>query len=71
MISFFLRNIIARNVPIPRTVVTDFGWVLLIAVSDVLAKCVNFRDYLQKCYDTVILGNISILPTCYVRLDVS
>lgn len=42
MISFFLRNIIARNVPIPRTVVTDIGWALLIAVSDVFAKCVNF-----------------------------
>jgi len=71
IISFFLRNIIARNLPIPRTVVTDFGWALLIAVSDVFAKCVNFRDYLQKCYDAAILGNISMLPTCYLRLDVS
>lgn len=26
---------------------------------------------MQKCYDTVILRNISILSTCYVRLDVS
>jgi len=71
IISFFVRNIIARNLPIPCTVVTDFGWALLIAVSDVFAKCVDFRDYLQKCYDAAILENISMLPTCYLRLDVS
>lgn len=71
MISFFLRNIIARNVPIPRTVVTDFSWALLIAISDVFAKCVDLRDYLKKCYDIIVLKNIVMLPACYIRLDVS
>jgi len=42
MIAFFLCNIIAAGVSIPRTDVTDFGWVILIAISDVFAKCVNF-----------------------------
>jgi len=42
MIAFFLCNIIAAGVSIPRTDVTDFGWVILIAISDVFAKRVNF-----------------------------
>jgi len=45
-IAFFLRNIIAKNIPIPRTVISDFEWVILIAVSNVFAKCYDFKDYL-------------------------
>lgn len=71
MIAFFLRNIIAKGVSVPRTVVSDFGWAILIAVSDVFAKCLNFRDYLQKCYASAVLGNIDILPSCYIRLGVN
>lgn len=71
MIAFFLRNIIAKNVPVPRTVVTDFGWAILIAVSNVFARCHDFRDYLQKCYMTAVMGNIDMMPPCYIRLDVS
>jgi len=70
MIAFFLRCIIAAGVPIPRTVVTDFGWAILIAVSDIFAKCINFQDYLHKCFATAVLGNIDMLPFCYIRLDV-
>jgi len=53
-IAFFLQNIIAKGIPIPRTVVTDFGWAILIAVSSVFARCVDFRDYLIKCYKIVV-----------------
>lgn len=48
IIAFFLRNIISKNVPIPRTVVSDFGWAILIAVSNVFAKCIDLKDYLQN-----------------------
>jgi len=51
--------------------ITDFGWTLLIAVSNVFAKCVDFRDHLKKCYDILILENINVLPSCYIKLDVS
>lgn len=71
MISFFLRSITAKNVPIPRTIVSDFGWAILIAASDVFAQCIDLRDYLEKCYVTAICGNNSIIPKCYIRLDVS
>lgn len=70
MIAFFLRNIIAKGIPAPRTVISDFGYAILIAVANVFAKCIDFRDYLHKCYMT-IMGNVSMLPPCYIRLDVS
>lgn len=63
IIAFFLRNIIVRGAPIPRVVVSDFGWAILIAVSDVFAKCVDFRDYLQKCYTSAVLGNTGIFSS--------
>jgi len=71
MIAFFLRNIIAKGIPASSTVISDFGWAILIAVSDVFAKYVDFRDYLQKCYASAVLENIDMLPSCYIRLDVS
>lgn len=51
--------------------VSDFGWAILIAVSNVFAKCIDLRDYLQKCYAIVVSNNISGIPSCYIRLDVS
>lgn len=71
MIAFFFRNIIAKGVLAPRTVVTDFGWAILIAASNVFAKCIDFKDYLQKCYAAAVLRNIDMIPACYIRLDVS
>lgn len=70
IIAFFLRNIIVKGVSPPLVIVSDFGWAILIAASDVFAKCVDFRDYLQKCY-SVVTDNINVLPSCYIRLDVS
>lgn len=49
-IAFFLRNIIAKGIPIPYMIISDFGWAILIAVSNVFAKCNDLKDYLQKCY---------------------
>lgn len=40
-------------------------------MSDVFVKCIDLRDYLQKCYVTAILGNSSVIPSCYIRLDIS
>lgn len=71
IIAFFLRNIIAKGIPIPYTVVSDFGLAILIAVSNVFAKCNDLKDYLQKCYMTIVMGNTSMIPSCYIRLDVS
>jgi len=70
MIAFFLRCIIAAGVSIPRTVATDFGWAILIAIYDNFAKCINFQDYLHKCFATAVLGNIDMLPFGYIRLNV-
>ncbi|KYN09837.1 Putative odorant receptor 67a, partial [Trachymyrmex cornetzi] len=39
-IALFLRNITAAGVSIPRIVMNDFGWAILIAVSDIFAKCI-------------------------------
>lgn len=47
-------------------IVSDFGWAILIVVS---AKCINFHDYLNKCFAAIVLGNIDMIPFCY-RLDI-
>lgn len=68
-IAYFLRKIVSRGMAIPHTVVSDFEWVILIAVAEVFAKC-NLCDYLERCY-AVVTGTVHTLPVCYIRLDVS
>ena len=69
-VAHFLRLIIAANAPIPRVVVTDFGWALMIAVVEIFGKCASFQDYLQRCHDA-IKHKVVTLPSTYLRLDVS
>lgn len=69
-IAYFLRKIISRGMAIPHTVVSDFGWAILIAIAEVFAKCSDLRDYLQRCYG-ILMGTVHTLPFCYIRLDVS
>lgn len=69
-IAQFLRLILAANVPIPRVVVTDFGWALMMAVVEIFGKCSSLQDYLQRCHDAIKDKPVS-MPTTYLRLDVS
>lgn len=70
-VAYFLRTILSKGVPPPRTVVTDFGWAILIGVAEVCSRCADLRDYLQKCYNVAALKKPEYLPYCYIRLDVS
>ena len=53
-IAFFLRNIIAKVIPVPYTVVSDFVWAILITDSNIFAKYNDLNDYLQKRYMTIV-----------------
>jgi len=68
-IAYFLRKIISKGNQVPRMVVCDFGWAILIAVAEIFAKCSDLRDYMKKCYN--ILHGYDSLPSCFIRLDVS
>lgn len=69
-IGHFMRLILSPGAPIPPIVVSDFGWALLIAVSQAFGKCTDLQEYLQKCYNVAVRDEDS-LPTIYLRLDVS
>lgn len=51
-------------------VVCDFSQALLASVSKVFADKRNLREYMQSCYD-ILKGNSIILPSTYIRLDIS
>lgn len=51
-------------------VVCDYGEAIIIAVAHVLAECANFKDYL-RCYQIINYVGYSLLPTCFIRLDIS
>lgn len=46
IISYFLSEIIKSGAPTPRTVVTDFGKAILIAVSRIFANCIDLNNYM-------------------------
>lgn len=68
-IAYFLQKIISTGNEPLYMVVCDFSWVILIAIAQVFAKCVDLRNYLKKCYDIVNNYNDS-LPSCFLRLDI-
>lgn len=70
IIAHFLRFILTKNVPRPSIVLCDFGRALVNAVAEVFGRCYDLRDYLQKCYDVIVQGS-SVVPTAYIRLDVT
>jgi len=69
-IANFLRLILVKGAPRPPMVVCDCSRALLNAIADVFGKSNDLRDYLNKCYDTVVRGSPSI-PMTFIRLDVS
>lgn len=51
-------------------VVSDFGKAILIAIARIFAGCSHLSHYLQLCYN-IINNQNNIIPSCYIRLDVS
>lgn len=51
-------------------IVCDFSQAILISVAKVFADKRNLREYMQTCYD-ILKGNCTILPSTYIRLDIS
>jgi len=70
MISHFFSEIIRDGAPIPRMVVSDFGKAILIEIARIFAGCSHLSHYLQLCYN-IINNQNNIIPSCYIRLDVS
>lgn len=67
IIAHFLRVILTKNVP--SIIVRDFGRALINAVAKVFGKCYDPRDYLQKCYNTIVQSS-SAVPVACIKLDV-
>lgn len=69
IINFLME--IKKRVKPPRTVVSDFGEAILIAVAHVFAECANLLDYLSRCYQIIKDEGSPLLPTTFIRLDIS
>lgn len=69
-IANFLRLILAKGVPRPPIVVSDFGRALINAVAEILGSCSSLADYLERCY-AVVMHAETKMPATYIRLDVS
>jgi len=71
LITYFLLEILRSGAPIPRIAVCNFSKAILIALSRVFARSADLSDYLQICYNILILKLPQSKPHCYIRLDVS
>ena len=69
-ITDFLAQI-RKRVPAPRMTVSDFSMAILIAIARVFANCVDFQDYLKRCYQIIMSIGNPVLPSCFIRMDVS
>lgn len=71
LITFFLLEILRSGASIPRIAVCDFSKAILIALSRVFARSADLSDYMQTCYNILILKVPQRKPSCYIRLDVN
>jgi len=55
LITYFLLEILRSGAPIPRIAVCDFSKAILIALSRAFARSADLSDYLQTCYNIIIL----------------
>lgn len=71
LITYFLLEILRSGASIPRVAVCDFSNAILIALSRAFARSADLTDYMQSCYNILILKISQSKPSCYIRLDVS
>lgn len=70
LITYFLLEIL-RSFDTTNCSLRFFSKAILIALSRAFARSADLADYMQSCYNILILKISQPKPSCYIRLDVS
>lgn len=69
-ISYFFSRWL-EDFKVPKEVTIDASAALKKSCSISFAQCNVIKDYLQRCYDVLLLDKTTELPKCFIRLDVA
>jgi len=69
-IFYWLAQWLKDGVPIPQETTCDYSKALLGAISRAFCNGITLNDYIEKCFN-ILYSKSNILPTCYIRIDIT